>query len=278
MTVAEGNAAHCAALLREADPDRFIASLFLPATRRADVQALYAFDVETARIAGRVTQAPAGEIRLQWWSEAIGGLRPEEALAHPIAAAMGDVIARCHLPVPAFDNLLAARLRDLYDDPLATVSELEGYCGDTAAAMVRLACLTIAGGSDPGGADAAGHAGVALGVTHLLARAGHGRWAQFVPAELLARHGGRHADLAAGRETPAIAATLGELDALARRHLAAVRAVWPSIDPAIRPAFLPLALVEMRLRAAARVPLSGRQPALWRRQAMLWRAARRGRI
>lgn len=278
MTAAEEHASHCAALLREGDPDRFIASLFVPAARRADVQALYAFDIEIERIATRVTQAPAGEIRLQWWSEAIAGLRTEEAGAFPVAAAVRDVMARCRLPVAAFDNLLAAHLRDLYDDPLATVAELEGYCGDTAAAVVRLSCLTIAGGADPGGAEAAGHAGVALGVTRLLARAGHGRWAQFVPAELLARHGARYADLTAGRHTPAVLATLAELDDLAREHLAAVRAAWPTIDPAIQPAFLPLAAARMRLRATARRPMSGHQPAAWLRQVAIWNAARRGRV
>jgi phytoene synthase len=279
MSTGDAALAHAAARLREADPDRFIASLFVPAPRRADVQALYAFDAEIAGIAARVSQPMAGEIRLQWWREAIAGERADEAAANPLAVAVLDVIARCRLPVAAFDNLLSARTRDLYDDPIATVGELEGYCGDTDAAVLRLACLAMAAGEgDPGGAAAAGHAGVALGTTRLLARAGRGRWAQLVPVEMLARHGARHADLVAAVPTPAIVATLSDLADLARRHLAAVRTAWGGLDPTIRPVFLPLALLEMRLRAAGRHPFAGRGPALWRRQAALWRAARRGRI
>ncbi|MGZ8323236.1 MAG: squalene/phytoene synthase family protein, partial [Rhodoplanes sp.] len=59
--------AHCEALVRAADKDRFLASLFAPAERRRRLFALYAFNAEIARVREVVRTPIAGEIRLQWW-------------------------------------------------------------------------------------------------------------------------------------------------------------------------------------------------------------------
>lgn len=42
--------AHCAALVREQDQDRYIAGLYAPEDRRAALFALYAFSLEIARV------------------------------------------------------------------------------------------------------------------------------------------------------------------------------------------------------------------------------------
>jgi phytoene synthase len=67
--------AHCEALLRAADKDRFLTTLFAPAEHRNALIALYAFNVEIARVREVVREALAGEIRLQWWSDIFGGER-----------------------------------------------------------------------------------------------------------------------------------------------------------------------------------------------------------
>src|SRR5208282_2178696 len=60
-----------AALVRRHDRDRFQTALFAPAARREALFALYAFNCEIARVRERVTQPTLGQIRLQWWREAI---------------------------------------------------------------------------------------------------------------------------------------------------------------------------------------------------------------
>ena len=63
------------ALVRRADPDRFLTALFAPPGRREDLFALYAFNHETAR-AREVTREPMMTmIRLQWWREVVEGTR-----------------------------------------------------------------------------------------------------------------------------------------------------------------------------------------------------------
>ena len=65
--------AHCEALVRAADRDRFLATLFAPRERRAALFALYAFNVEISRVREVVRYPVAGEIRLQWWSDVLAG-------------------------------------------------------------------------------------------------------------------------------------------------------------------------------------------------------------
>src|SRR3974390_52240 len=115
---------HCEALVREADRARFLASLFAPADRRRHLHALYAFDLEIARVGQVVHEALAGEIRLQWWRDALAGRTPDQVAAHPVASALIETIAQCGLPIDPLDRLIDTRALDLYDDPLSNVDEL----------------------------------------------------------------------------------------------------------------------------------------------------------
>ena len=65
---------HCAALVREADRDHYLAALFAPADRRDALLALYAFNVEIGRVRDVAREPMPGEIRLQWWRDTIEGI------------------------------------------------------------------------------------------------------------------------------------------------------------------------------------------------------------
>ncbi len=66
----------------------YLATLFAPAQHRGALHALYAFNIEIARVRDAARQPMPGEIRLQWWREVIDGERAGEALANPVAAAL----------------------------------------------------------------------------------------------------------------------------------------------------------------------------------------------
>jgi len=277
------NAAFCERLVREQDPDRYFATLFAPADRRAALFALYAFNSEIARVRESVSEPIPGEIRLTWWREVLEGGRGEEASAHPVASAIRAVVTENRLPVNAFVRLIDARILDLYDDPVPNISDLEGYAGDTSSALIRLASIILSHGQEPGGAEAAGHAGVAYAVTGLLRSLPfHVQYGQvFIPIEVLARNGARRDDILAGRTSPGVYAALAEMRSLARKHLLAARKSADAIRPEAAPAFLPSALCELYLKRMERrgydpfrTPVEVPQ---WRRQAVLWLAASRVR-
>ena len=273
--------AHCDDMLRESDRDRWIACLFAPADKRKRLHALYCFSLEIACVREIVSEPRLGEIRLQWWRDVLSGEARGDVGGHPVALALLDTVATFRLPIMALVALIDARTFDLYNDPMPSLNDLEGYCGETSSALMRLASLVLAGGEEPGGADAVGHAGVAYAMTGLLrAMPWHAARGQvFIPADLLQKHGGTSGDLTVGRTNPQIAAALAELRATIRRHLVAALAAAPQLAAAARPALLPLGLCAPYLNVMEK---SGFDPfrdpvelPQWRRQWALWRLARK---
>lgn len=283
MTISHADAAHCEALLREQDRDKWLACLFAPADRRPALFALHAFDSEISRVRDLVSEPLPGEIRLQWWRDVIDGQARGDAGAHPVAAALGEAIVEFGLPRQALANAVDARVRDLYDDPFETMEDLECYCGETSSAVIRLAAIILAHGSaeGPGSADAAGHAGVALGLTGLLRRFARlaSRGQVFLPRSSLEAHGLTPQGILEGRASPGLEAVLTEVRRHVRRHLDAYRGFARGLPPATRPAFVATGLVKPYLASMDR---PGYEPfrdpvdlAQWRRQWALWRESRR---
>jgi 15-cis-phytoene synthase len=270
--------------LRDHDRDRWLSTLFAPAQHRAGLQALYAFNVEIARVRELVSDPLPGEMRYQWWRDVLAGQGRGDVESHPVASALVHVMARYRLPAQALQDLIEARTFDLYDDPMPGVGDLEGYCGETSSALVRLASLVLADGGDPGGAEAAGHAGVAYALTGLLrALPWHASQGLVtLPADRMAAHGVSRDDVLRGRDTPGLRALLAEMRALARRHLAETRARIGTVTPVIAPAFLPVALVEPCLALMERRDYDPfRTPVdlpAWRKVGLLWLAAWKARL
>ena len=80
-----------AARARAADPDRYLCALFADAPRRGALFALILFNAEIARVREVVSEPMLGQIRLQWWREAIDeiyrGQGRRHEVADPLAAA-----------------------------------------------------------------------------------------------------------------------------------------------------------------------------------------------
>jgi phytoene synthase len=240
---AAGNAfAHCRALVRRHAPRHHIAALMAPAAARDGLVALAAFDVEAGRVREVVREPMAGEVRLQWWRDALA-MPVGERTGNPVADAVRWAAAAYRLPLTALDAALEARGFDLYDDPMPSLADLEGYAGETQGSLVQLAAIVLAGGEDPGAGALAGHAGVAatiLAVLQDLPRHASRRQ-MYLPADVLARYGADPEDVFAGRLTPAVGAALAEMRRQARHHLDRIRIGIAGLPAAVVPAFLPLA-------------------------------------
>jgi phytoene synthase len=272
---------HCEELVRAGDKDRFLATLFAPQKYRRALFALYAFNLEIARTRELAREPMPGELRLQWWREAIGGEGRDDARAHPVAVALRDVAVRYRLPPPILVDLIDARSFDLYDEPMESLNDLERYALRTSSALIELAARILGDGRDPGLGDLAGHAGIAYAVAGLLrALPVHAARRQlYVPAETMARYGARPEDVFAGNATTELRAALAELRLRARQHLDAARRLIGEMPEPAAPALLPLALVRPlldRMERHSYRPLDPKDMPQWRRQWILWRAARLG--
>ena len=143
------NFEHCAALVREADRDRYLATLFAPAEHRDALFALYAFNVEIARVRELAREPMPGEIRLQWWREMLSGERDGEAAAHPVAAALRATLARHVFVATPLLELIDARTFDLYDEPMPTIGDLELYAIRTQSPVFAMAAGILKSGAAP---------------------------------------------------------------------------------------------------------------------------------
>jgi 15-cis-phytoene synthase len=271
------NFEHCAALVREADRDRYLATLFAPAEHRGALFSLYAFNVEIARVRDLAREPLPGEIRLQWWREALSGERAGEAAAHPVAAAMLETLARYGFVAAPLLELIDERVFDLYNEPMATVGALELYTIRTQSPIFAMAAGILKTGAMPSELFTL-DVSVASAIGGILRNFGlHASRRQlYVPLEILERHQVRPVDIFAERTSAALLAVLTEMRAIAGRHLAAAQEKFKSVPAEILPAFLPVALVGAQLRRMERVgyrPFASQQISPLRRQWLLWRAA-----
>jgi 15-cis-phytoene synthase len=268
--------AHCEALVRAADKDRFLAALFAPAERRQHLFALYAFNGEIARVRELAREALPGEIRLQWWRDAIAGEARGEVSANPVAAALLDTVATCGLSPEPLIRLIDAHAFDLYDDAMATLADLDAYGRDTDGALMSLAARVLSGDD---AAAAAASAGIACAVTSRLRSfpADVARRQLYVPLELLDRHGVARAAIEARQNSPELRVALVELREHAASAFAAFRRAATEIPERGAPAFLSAAVVPTWLGKLDRTadPFGTVELPQWRRQWIIWRAARR---
>jgi 15-cis-phytoene synthase len=272
----QGHFVHCAALLREVDRDRYLAALFAPADRRDALFALYAFSAEMSRVRELAREPMPGEIRLQWWREVLLGERTGEAAAHPVAVALMETILRHDLPRGRLTELIEAHRFDIYDEPMASLAELEAYAGATAGTIFECATRILAGPENEL-ADIAREAGQAETIADMIdclpRHAAHHQL--YVPLEVLRHYGAEPADVYAMHATAELRAALAEMRLRARRHLTQIAAA--NISERARPAFLSLAPLRqwlLTMEGQDYDPFHPPEVSQWRRQWRIWRAAK----
>ncbi|MTH97264.1 phytoene/squalene synthase family protein [Roseibium sp. RKSG952] len=272
---------HAAESVRVHDWDRYLSVLFAHERHRPGLFALYAFNAEIARVRDQISNPMPGEIRLQWWRDLIEGQAHGDAGGNPMAAAFMETVTKYDLPRHSLTALIDARVFDLYDDPMPSLNDLEGYAGETASAIFQLAGLILNDGADPKSAEAAGHAGVVYAIAGLMRGLPQhaARRQMYLPADVLARHNVDAEKVFAGETTPELRGALGEMAGHARHHLKRVGQFAKDLPVALAPAYLPLALTERylgKLEKVDRDPI--KEPveiSRLRRQWTVWRASRK---
>ena len=216
---------HCQDLVAKADKDRFLACLFAPAEARPHLFALYAFNVEIARIRETVSEPQIGLVRQQWWLDTLDGIYAGRTPYHPVAQALVSAVAKGDLPKHALQNLVIAREFDLYDDPMPSLADLEGYLGETSSSLIQMAALILGKGAP----EAAGLAGVAFGLAGVLRL----KKSRYLPRVMVQDIGEKQ--------------TIAQLCAHASRRLEEAQVLQGTIPESAMPAFLPVSLTRLYL-------------------------------
>ncbi|MFN0043269.1 MAG: phytoene/squalene synthase family protein [Alphaproteobacteria bacterium] len=235
---------HCAREVRREDRDRYLSALFAPDGVREALFALYAFNAEIARAREVVTEPLLGEIRLQWWRDALDGLYGGRNLAHPVVEALGRAIGKHGLKRAGFERMIDARAADLSPEPPADMATLEAYAGASSGTLMELAleCLGVA---TPDARRAAQEAGIAYALVGLLrAVPFHARRKRLMlPFDRLRVAGLDTHSIFELRPSTALAQVVREVGELAFRHLTEARRTVRGLPIEAWPALLPAALV-----------------------------------
>ena len=223
-----GEAVRAAA--RELDYDRYLAALLAPAGARDGFMALAAFHGEIARISLTVREPGVGDIRLQWWREALA-TPAAIATGNPVADAMRDVVSAHALPVDKLLGMINAYGLELEAGALTTGAAVDAHAAATQGAMFLLAAQIV------GCANTATHpllhaAGQAEGRVQVL---------RALPA-LVAKGRNPFGDAD-------VAALVPPLLRQAKAELARARQLATAAPATILSAILPLALLEPYLAA-----------------------------
>jgi NADH dehydrogenase [ubiquinone] 1 alpha subcomplex assembly factor 6 len=234
----------CQAEVQKFDRDRYLTALFAPTDRRPDLFALYAFNHEVAKVSSVVSEPMLGQIRLQWWREAIDEIYEGTPRSHQIVDALAVAIERHSLPRDLFDQLIDARELDLEGEASEILDDWLDYVAATSSNLTALALRIL--GVEEGPAHHAGHhVGIAWALTGLLRVAPERatRSQIFLPLELPDRTGALH-----------------RLDAVAWENLRLARALRADVPKAALPALLPATLATRYLRRLHRPTTGGASP------------------
>jgi len=245
---------YCADLVRRHDRDRFLTCLFAPPATRPALFALYAFNHEIAKVPEVVTEPMAGQIRIQWWREALDGIYAGTPRKHQVAEPLSAAVRDHDLSRREFERLLDARERDLDDDPPADMAALESYAEATTATTTRL-MLEVLDARDDASRAAGEHVAIAWALTGLI-RAVPFHAAQkrlMLPGDLVGESALDPHDLFELRRPKEVRPVVAQVAERARHHLAQARKQRRAVPKAARPALLPGALAGGYLKTLARL-------------------------
>ena len=258
---------YCAAQVKALDSDRYLTALFAPPALCTDLMALYAFNIELARSREAVSEPALGQIRLQWWRDAIAECYEVEPRRHQVVQPLAAAIKRHDLPRQLFDRIIDAREADFDPTPPERLETLVTYADATSGALSMLA-LQILGERDQElerAASAVGTAwaliGTVRGLQHLL-QVGRAP----LPRDLMDRHGLAHAQLLSLKTSDALCNSVEEIAITASNKMNDLDV--KSMGRA-RPVFLPAVLARgylKRLAATGYDPFDERnmRPLAWR--------------
>lgn len=215
----------CGEIVREKDPDRFLTALTADAADREALFALYAFNHEIAKIQDAVSEPMLGNIRLQWWREAIDECYAGTPRRHEVVRPLAEAIASRAPSRRLFESLIDVRTRDLDDTAPKSMAAFQEYAEQSGGVLCELAWEML-GGTDDRERSTARLVGTAWALTGLVRalpfQAQKRR--SMLPGDLLDRHGVSRQDIHELRQPEALFPAVQEVCGLAGDKLSEARA------------------------------------------------------
>lgn len=251
--ISDDNQAYIEAQVRQYDYDRYLTGLFAPPALRPDLWALYAFNAELARVRETVSEPMMGEIRLQWWRDAVTAMAEGATVPRqPVAEAVADAVRDGTLATADLHSLVDARTSELYDDIPQDWAAFEARHAAVDGQVTAMAAKLLGAGDEE--MEAARAVGQAWGMVVTLRQS-----AQYaalnrvrLPEDRMTALGVSLGELYRPGGSEAQRTLLGEFAAGAQAGLHKARVMLGDARPQARSPFLLAALARSDLEALAR--------------------------
>ncbi|KIP08105.1 hypothetical protein PHLGIDRAFT_23729 [Phlebiopsis gigantea 11061_1 CR5-6] len=274
--------AHCRDLVQKRDYEGFLISKFYPAELQDAYIALRAFFIELAMVQESVSNPVIGNMRMQFWRDALKSLSDGRPPKHPIALALHETTRKYKVPMYHLKRILDARVClyfELETPTHLTVDSLTTHAESTSSTFLYLLLSMVNESSSPTFSHAASHVGVAQTITTLLRALPYhaSKRHMIIPAEITARQGlsqedvFRHGGTAKGLDDAVF-----ELATVANDHLITAREMFKDtggkVPGVVRPVFLAAVPAAVYLERLEKVNFDAFRPSLQQRSWRLpWR-------
>lgn len=129
----------CADMVEKDDHDRYLTTLFVDADQRRALNALYAFNIEISKVLESRSEALVGEIKLQWWCDALKDMGEGTLAKHPVIQELSLIHMQKGIQIDDLILIIQARNDELQGNSAKTLKALIEYCRQTAGTLNRLA-------------------------------------------------------------------------------------------------------------------------------------------
>ena len=235
----------CADMVRAEDRDRYLCAMFAPPRHREALFSLYAFNLEIARIRETVSEPLIGQMRLQWWRDAVASMEQGKTPHHPVAEALAETLSNYSLTTAHFERLLQSREADMIDGQPSDMAALVKYAEGTSVPLVRLS-LEVLGVTDDKSHNVAKDIGIAWALTGLMrslpVHAASNRY--FVPQDICTRANVTVEEFVREPPSDAFCKFISDVSGLAKNSIESARSQRRAIPRTAIPALLPATLAE----------------------------------
>ena len=127
-------------MIRRGDEDLFLSLRYALPADRPRLAALFAFQVELRRIPALVSEPPLGEIRLQWWREALDEIAAGGSVRrHPVVEALARSAQFDSGRRTEAERLIDGRARLLYQPKMTSLADYHEFVREAESPLATLA-------------------------------------------------------------------------------------------------------------------------------------------
>ncbi len=241
---------------RKFDRDRFLCSLFAPASSLEDIHTILAFNIEISKSREMVSDGLLGEMRLQWWRDIVSSICLQDTVFdtdHYLVSGLQSIIQKYKLKCGLFTDLINARSRDMIDDAPKNEAELTSYSYGTTAVLNRILIEIMCQSNESLSKNLikiSNHAGIAWSITGIIrASSVLSKYKRiYIPVSLMEKNNFTIYEFQSQKVTQGIKAAIGQLVSLARNEINQARKVPIDFDKrTYLPVLLQLSLADMYL-------------------------------